>query len=161
MSSKIIVIVGLPGSGKTYLGKKLTEDTGFEFLDDVTKTQMGRLKALLDEGKSCIVSDPNLVIEPIRKSAAEYLAKFPNLEIEWIFFENNPKQCMNNVTRRNDGRKVFGFIEAFSKKYVVPDGAKVVKVYSNAKSRTGIPETIQQRTPQVDIDPRQNNPKGC
>ncbi len=132
--SKVILICGLPGSGKTHLGKRLAEETGFDFIDDVSPTHMNQLKEILESGRNCIISDPNFVLEHTRKLALGYLTRFSKTEVEWIFFENNPSQCMKNVVKRNDGRMVVGFIDTCSKQYKIPDGAKIVKVYSNANT---------------------------
>jgi hypothetical protein len=124
---KIILICGLPGSGKTHLGLQLKNETGFEFFDDIN--QLDDLFKALSEGKNCIVTDTNFVRTEIREAASNKLNKFSNLEIEWLFFENNAKQCLKNVNFRNDNRKVKGFIQSHTALYKIPVGEKQIKVF--------------------------------
>lgn len=130
---KIIFICGLPGSGKTFYGNQLSKETGFDFIDDVKDAK--HLDYHVIDDKSCIVSDPNFIFSHNRERVESYLKQYGDagLDIpksEWIFFENNPEQCIKNVELRNDGRKVIEFIRNFSKVYEIPINSKVIKVYS-------------------------------
>jgi hypothetical protein len=137
--TKIIAIVGLPGSGKTYLGNRLAKENGYEFIDDIDIEGKKRLLAILKEGNDCIISDPNFIFEDIRNKAILSLAE--NLNIEWMFFENDPEQCLKNVEYRNDGRKVKDFISMFSKYYIIPKGVHPVKVYGSYTKMIRAPPT--------------------
>ena len=67
--TEAILIAGLPGSGKTYLGKKLSSETGYLFIDDASKTfgasraealsALQRLKGI----SGVIIADPLLCYE--------------------------------------------------------------------------------------------------
>jgi adenylate kinase family enzyme len=125
--SKVILICGLPGSGKTFLGKKLSKSLNIEYIDDINSKD--RLVELLNDNKSCIISDPHFVKSNVRILAEEFIAKY-NVNIEWLFFENNPEQCLKNVNKRNDGRKVSSFIKCLTKEYIIPDGVNIISVWN-------------------------------
>lgn len=119
---KIIFIVGLPCSGKTYLGKDLIKNGG-RFIDDLSKQGLPTLDNVSEN--ILVISDPYLCRQKDRNLAQQYVKKkFPNCTIEWIFFENAPTKCLNNMQRRmseGDNRLVRGLIVSLSKEYV-PQG---------------------------------------
>jgi len=51
-----------------------------------------------------------------------------NWPIRWIYFENNPKQCLVNAKLRD--KPVTNDIKIFSKDYFIPDNCVVLPVYS-------------------------------
>ena len=64
------------------------------------------------------------------KNAINTYAEFHGkINVSYIYFSNNPEQCLINVRNRNDGRKVNGFILTYAKYYNIPFGATVVDVY--------------------------------
>lgn len=117
MTKQATLLIGLPGSGKTYLGKNLT---GF-FIDDPKE------KPELNHDK-LVIADPNLCMENVRKKAISYLQE-SGYEVSFIYFENDPKQCLKNVENRNDGRKVENTINILTKMYNIPKGITPLKVY--------------------------------
>ena len=129
MNNKIILVCGLPGSGKTFLGRNLSQEMGFEFIDDITKESFPRFHELLSNNQSVIISDPKFTHTKIRNEAIKYLKQFEGLTIEWIFFENDPKQCVRNINVRDDGRDVVDFVKSFSRLYKIPDSAKTIPVF--------------------------------
>lgn len=130
---KIVMIVGLPGSGKTHLGDKMR----IPFFDDFSL--IGKEDFLKAIGNFNIpkiaVADVFLCREKDRIAAEKWLKEtFPDVELEWIFFENSPEKCYKNVERRikeGDGRKVQGLIKILSECYSIPDGVETIKVYEN------------------------------
>jgi len=123
--SKVILICGLPGSGKTYLGNKLSKETGLEFIDDDILDKKPRIL----QSNGCIVADPAFIFTKTRKAVTKFLKGIPNIEWEWLFFENDPEQCLINVDNRNDERRVSSFIKSFSNYYIIPTKRKVIPVY--------------------------------
>ena len=129
---KIIFLVGLPGSGKTYLGKQLESDTSL-FIDDISISNDG-LTSLINainsnNYKTIIVADVFLCKHFERILAFSFL-RYINYsgDIEWIFFENDPEKCLKNVEKRADGRKVERLIMELSKKYTIPVNSEVKEI---------------------------------
>lgn len=123
MNKTCLFIVGLPGSGKTYLGSKLAEERQAIFIDDP--------KRFDNVDQNIVVADPNLCREEVRKNAKEIVESF-GFSVEWLFFENDPAQCKKNAEARSlagDDRKVNGSILLFSKVYFIPNGEKTIPVY--------------------------------
>jgi hypothetical protein len=91
--SKLIIIVGLPGSGKTELLKKFNGFIKYDdFLDEHDKFE-SILQDLI-KGEKVVCSDPRLI------NYKTYFNLFDNLKnkikIETIVYENNSKQCIIN-----------------------------------------------------------------
>jgi hypothetical protein len=128
---KLIVITGLPCSGKTYLAKSLLCSNGV-LLDDISLLGLSALRNTVGQ-EQIIVTDPFLCREPQRKKAEKWFNEIAvGYEIEWIFFENAPEKCLKNVGHRNDGRLVEKFIKSLSKDYVIPNGVKPVEIWQES-----------------------------
>jgi hypothetical protein len=128
---KVQFIVGLPGSGKTYLAKSylatnLQFSKNWKLYDD--PVDLAKMIQDVKNGWSLIVTDPHLCWERNR-SIAQILMENAGAEVEWTFFENNPAACKRNVVKRNDNRRVDSFIDLLSKNYVVPTGVINCEVY--------------------------------
>jgi predicted kinase len=120
--TKFILLVGLPGSGKSYFGN----NSGHPFLDDVTQTgELYRVvpTRLLSSG-TIVLSDYGFIFPDVRHNAVAYL-KGVNYEcqIQWLVWENDPEQCWRNIETRNDGRVINrdALFEA-STRYIYPCG---------------------------------------
>ena len=123
---KIILIVGLPGSGKSYLANLLAkDDENSVIIDDISDTaQLPKLANLL------IITDVNFCQDSVRDLAIHILNKiYPHVSIEWVFFENNSAACRLNVAHRNDGRYVEGTIRRFENEYHIPRGYSPVGIW--------------------------------
>lgn len=114
---KIILFIGLPGSGKTYHSKKLCDLV----IDDIADlSQLPETIGNADLG----ISDVNFCDDVILRSAVKILReKYPKHFIERIYFENDAEKARKNVILRNDGRNVEGTIRRFEKIYNPPDYA--------------------------------------
>ena len=111
--TKIIIIAGLPGSGKTEYGKSL-EQKGIWFVSDFKKDAIDdnphfpnsryyiELFNRLHKGITCAIADIDFCREEAQMEAEDCIrALVPNIKIEWQCFENNPEKCLENVRRRN------------------------------------------------------------
>ena len=131
MAARAICIVGLPGSGKTTLAKKMVaEDSSLLLFDDLTFMTYPSVIAAIEEGKSCIIVDVNFCNEEDRREA-EHTLQNKGAQVKWIFFENAPDKCLSNVRGRQvagDVREVGGSIDRFKGIYVVPKGVRALEV---------------------------------
>lgn len=126
--AKVIAIVGLPASGKTHYGKNLSKKTGGLYIDD-PKNWSDLEKQLINyKGDTVILSDPFLCFED-HQEVAQSRFMFLGYETEWVFFENNPTQCKENAKARGDSS--FNDIDWFSRKYSIPENAKIVPVWKS------------------------------
>jgi uridine kinase len=137
-SNTIILIVGLPGSGKSKLANQINLDNHNKFRIINDPKNFNEIKKHIDE--NLIITDPYLCFEKNRQQAEKLIKKLnPNSKIEWIFFENNPKQCLINSNVRNRAntitfkpiKKVESFIKNFSQYYNPPENSLILKVWEN------------------------------
>ena len=108
---KIIFIVGLPGSGKTTFAKSF----GLPILDD--PKQLWEVTSFVDCLKGTgIIVDPNLCIQYNLTKAKDWVEGLDVEQIEVIYFENNPQQCLINSRKRVD-KPVEQYISYLSRIY--------------------------------------------
>lgn len=148
MDSKIIFfIVGLPGAGKSTLGRLLAAEKGVPFLDDLSTThgRQALLDVLQNDTPGCVIADVYLCEAPAREAAARLVASYcPTAVAVWKYFENTEhglEKCRRNVRRRQeagDSREVDGSLARFSKSYTIPKGAEILIVYDDTTD-TDIP----------------------
>lgn len=126
----IIVIVGLPGSGKTTLANKIKEVNKDYIIIDDPKNFSIDIEPHIVNGQNIILVDPNLCFDKNRDRLVELIKKLnPNIKIDWIFFENNPTKCLNNIHLRSDNKNVKSFIKQFSKFYRMPENSNVFEIW--------------------------------
>ena len=128
--SKVRIIVGLPGSGKTYYA----EHNSFGILfDDPAASQdtFDELKNAVTSGQDVTITDVYAIESKARCIALTTLKSWnPDCEIEWLFFENDLESCIANIKRRDDGREVSSeFVREAARHYDFPEGAKILPVY--------------------------------
>lgn len=102
----LIIIIGLPGSGKTTLSNEL-KDEGYEVYDDfITHFYNGQVIQSIKEGKLVCLNDPRLCSYKIFERQMDTILKYITKDkIKLILFENNPEKCLQNIQARDDERK--------------------------------------------------------
>lgn len=103
-SSDIVFIVGLPGSGKTCLGKTLQ---GRVLIDDPKRVPT------LNPNLKYVITDPHLCIP---KTFLQVSKLYPRAF--YYLFKNDLHQCWLNTKGRNDGRSItYEYMQWLSNQY--------------------------------------------
>lgn len=137
---KTTCIVGLPGSGKTYISKEIVEKSNAILFDDISNLDLLK-KCVKDGRKDIVINDPHFCFEYVREIVNKKISKWSkgNVHIDWVFFENNPEKCWENVKRRNDQRKITqATIKFFSKFYQIPDSVETLEVWELKDDRDNV-----------------------
>ena len=130
---KMYVIIGLPGSGKTFLGKQLSVEKKIHFFDDVSKhNSIKAMEEYVQTKEDFIIADPLLCFPDAKRNFDNWVKNnASSYVVKYIYFENDPESCLENVEIRDDGRDVENFIKSARKVYDPPFGAR--KVYGKKK----------------------------
>src|SRR5579859_591463 len=113
MPLKLLVLVGLPGSGKTtYLKQLIKEGVIVNYCDDyefgpqrranpsLTHDDQ-RLLTGLRNRENWAIADTRYCDKKERLKLVEALTKLiPDIQFEFIYFENRPDLCVHNATVR-------------------------------------------------------------
>lgn len=155
--TKLIFVVGMPGSGKTHYARRLVEDLLAKnhtvlWMDDpsvplaeydetdprryVIVDKSDLVPAALRHVATArpdyfVLSDPFLCQQSTQLACEQLLAKvgLSMTDSSWIQFENNLNQCLANAAARKDGRNVSNFIKILSKNYHLPESAQLLPVW--------------------------------
>jgi hypothetical protein len=137
---KLIVVMGLPGSGKTFYSKRLMK-SGLRCFDDFHADADGDsievaaspdwpdLKESLKTGVDAVVGDIAFC-EPSRRAALmeAVRAEVPSVQIEYLAFENNPARCLENLINVADSDHRIAKLSEWAPRYVLPEGAIVMPI---------------------------------
>jgi predicted kinase len=144
--TEIMLLAGLPGSGKTtHLCRMLADgwltfdDYKAQAFEDCSRFGSSRkflpLISALRAGLKCVVADIDFCKPESREEAEGLLfAIFPNVQLHWLFFENNPSACEANVRNRNSASWEIELkkVREYSASYSIPRNADVLPVGRNA-----------------------------
>lgn len=129
---RIVLVVGLPASGKTHLARRISEQGGLELLDDPPAGFPLR-DFLHSKDSGAVIADPHLCCPKTRAAALDLFEReFPKALVEVFYFENDPAACLDNMRRRQaagDARQVEDMIRMSSRHYRVPAGAFTLPVW--------------------------------
>jgi hypothetical protein len=117
INSKVIIIIGLPGSGKSFISKNLTDRIIFD--DFVSTYYNGEAEqALMSDQKVCLI-DPRLCVPDVFNRYIGRIEKIvPREEITLVLFSNEPAKCIENVLKRNKDTSSFeNSIREYSLRY--------------------------------------------
>lgn len=122
---KFILLIGLPCSGKSWLGKELAISENAVFIDDPFDFKKDVLSKLDDNYNTYIIADSHFCNSKSLKLTKEILGKlYDEVEFELVYFENDKEKCLKNMKQRQekgDERKVKVDILSFSKVYSIPE----------------------------------------
>lgn len=141
----LMIVVGLPGSGKSTWCRAVAARTGAQLMDDFksrapdlvfrNSLKIPDLIEAIASGRPCIVADIDFTRTDARRDAAGWLAdQFPHIEPLWVFFANDPERCRINVladTSRNTQARLRE-IEARAPIFRIPPNGRVLPVWAPA-----------------------------
>jgi deoxyadenosine/deoxycytidine kinase len=131
--AKITFILGLCGSGKTYLSERLKKETGAEIFTNLLADDSG-LTALvesLQDGKDCIVDEVRFCLPTYREQILQSLSQITSLDMRWICYENDLETANWNVIHRTNKGDPEGHLDInlrLHPHYTYPANAEIVPI---------------------------------
>ena len=150
----LVVLVGLPGSGKSHTLPELSRQYGTDrVFDSYQKNAVGdcahfpfsrhyaEVLERLRGGKNVVIADVRFCTRVYRQQAEKCIVVHaPGTTIEWICFDNTPEQCKRNV--KHSGRGVesrTNRIDEFHQHYTYPERATRIPVWDGKDPTTSSP----------------------
>jgi len=131
--AKITFILGLSGSGKTYLSERLKRETGAEVFTNLLVDDSG-LTALIESlrnGKDCIVDEVRFCLPAYREQILQSLSQITDLDMRWICYENDLETANWNVIHRTNKGDPEGHLDLnlrLHPHYTYPANAEIVQI---------------------------------
>ena len=125
MVKQIVLIVGMPGSGKTELGNELIEklDNSVFFDSVISDIEMEQITNACNVYKTVIMSSPYLCVDIARERVVNFFKKInKRVKITWKFFDYDVKSCIQNHPTLK--KKIFEVAEH----YTIPPRTKRMNV---------------------------------
>jgi len=109
-----VVIVGLPGSGKSHLGARMAQEAGVPFFDDATG---------IPTAPGFVLTHPDLCqTDALHRAVARMKATWPGVPVRVVFFANDVEACLRNAATRPN-KPVAGLVRALARVYAPPPDA--------------------------------------
>ena len=100
----LIILVGLPGSGKTYLGKN--KYNNYIFFDDYLHNHgHTKISDIMRKNHRVIIACPYFCDRNRFQNLILEIENILNVKIDFIFFENNLENCLYNLKDRPEAIK--------------------------------------------------------
>jgi hypothetical protein len=131
--AKITFILGLSGSGKTYLSERLKKETGADIFTNLLADDSG-LAALIESlrnGKDCIVDEVRFCLPAYREQILQSLLQITDLDMRWICYENDLETANWNVIHRTNKGDPEGHLDInlrLHPHYTYPANAEIVPI---------------------------------
>lgn len=140
MTGRIVIVTGLPGSGKTRLLAR-SAVPGVLIVDDIKRRPrvpaigfvgvrgFWRVVAHALRGGVAMIADVDFCRSPARRDAERWLRLLaPGVDVQWVFFRNDPSRCRRNVLRRDASarREALRRIEDYAAAYRPPHPVRPV-----------------------------------
>ena len=131
--AKLTFILGLSGSGKTYLSERLKKETGAEIFTNLLADESGltSLMAFLRDGKDCIVDEVRFCLPDYREQILRSLSQITGLDMHWICYENDLETANWNVIHRTNKGDPEGHLDInlrLHPHYTYPANAEIVPI---------------------------------
>ena len=131
--AKLTFILGLSGSGKTYLSERLKKETGAEVFTNLLADENGltSLIAFLRDGKDCIVDEVRFCLPAYREQILQSLSQITGLDMRWICYENDLETANWNVIHRTNKGDPEGHLDLnlrLHPHYTYPANAEIVPI---------------------------------
>jgi len=131
--AKITFILGLSGSGKTYLSERLKKETGAEVFTNLLSddSSLTALVESLRDGKDCIVDEVRFCLAAYREQILKSLAQITSLDMRWICYENDLETANWNVIHRTNKGDPEGHLDInlrLHPHYTYPANAEIVPI---------------------------------
>ena len=131
--AKITFILGLSGSGKTYLSERLRKETGAEVFTNLLADDSS-LTALIEslrDGKDCIVDEVRFCLPAYRQQILQSLSQITSLDMRWICYANDLETANWNVIHRTNKGDPEGHLDInlrLHPHYTYPANAEIVPI---------------------------------
>jgi hypothetical protein len=131
--AKATFILGLSGSGKTYLAQKMKTETGAEVFENILEdgSSLAVLIECLKAGNDCIVDEVRFCLPSYRDEIVQQLSEIPGVEINWLCYENDLESANWNVIHRKDKEDPAGHLDInlrLHPHYEYPADAKIIPI---------------------------------
>jgi hypothetical protein len=127
---EVKVLVGLPGSGKSYYANTIV-DAETTIIDDLNRNLTALEEFKNNPTSKLIITDPSASLsspDKIKEKVIQWLGEDATVDI--FAFENDLEACWANVVRRNDGRIISKpYMKSLSKFYDPAIFDKILPVY--------------------------------
>jgi hypothetical protein len=131
--AKVTFIIGLSGSGKTYLSEHLKKETDAEVFTNLLAddSSLNALMESLRAGKDCIIDEVRFCLPAYREQILRSLSQIANLDMRWICYENDLETANWNVIHRTNKGDPEGHLDLnlrLHPHYTYPVNAEIVPI---------------------------------